>query len=500
MPSERVQRHIDRLLDEADQAIALQQWEDLRATCETLLSLDPDNSDAPRYLALADRSLATDVVSDSSEVAEPAQDWVTKSPFARSFASLRNRQFRFLWLSRLCWSSAMAMTTFALLFWADDKGSDGNVVSYVVVVQYSLTVLMGALVGTTVAPVLAVRVESRLLIQLAMAGGVILSGILGIAAFSNDILKHPEVRFCIAFGPPFFYSIWRVTVAVIIPKMVEHQLIFNAFSLQNFASLFGSMFIGPLVGVITFGIFHSLFSQLSPIQIMLPAACSMFLVATIFTSFIGRFPPYPSEQRRSVLAGWTDGFQHVIRHRTLLAVMIFGTVSTGFGIAFNERWREIVSVSDIYNLYGSNRTVIASLAWAFMLGGMIGSLGFANLRPGQPRGMILLATSVSLAIVAILFASIPVLGIGVVLMIPIGAGVSAMNITAIAFFSELTDDRQRAHVLSLLFILSLAVSTLTFFVHLEMISAQALIIVFAVFLIITSLLFMEKMRGLRELR
>jgi hypothetical protein len=83
MLSDRVQRHIDQLLDEADEAIALRQWEDLRATCETLLSLDPDNSDAARYLILANDSLATEVVSDSSEVAEPAHDWVTKSPSAR---------------------------------------------------------------------------------------------------------------------------------------------------------------------------------------------------------------------------------------------------------------------------------------------------------------------------------------------------------------------------------------------------------------------------------
>jgi uncharacterized membrane protein YhaH (DUF805 family) len=78
MLSDRVQRQIDRLLDQAEEAIALRQWEDLRATCETLLSLAPDNSDAARYLILANDSLATEVVSDSSDVAEPAQDWVTQ--------------------------------------------------------------------------------------------------------------------------------------------------------------------------------------------------------------------------------------------------------------------------------------------------------------------------------------------------------------------------------------------------------------------------------------
>ena len=46
MLSDRVQRQIDRLLDQAEKAIALRQWEDLRATCEVVLNLDRDNSDA----------------------------------------------------------------------------------------------------------------------------------------------------------------------------------------------------------------------------------------------------------------------------------------------------------------------------------------------------------------------------------------------------------------------------------------------------------------------
>ena len=74
MLSDRVQRQVDRLLDQAEEAIALRQWEELRATCEVVLNLDPDNSDAAGYLALADKSLATEVVSDSSEVIEASPD------------------------------------------------------------------------------------------------------------------------------------------------------------------------------------------------------------------------------------------------------------------------------------------------------------------------------------------------------------------------------------------------------------------------------------------
>ena len=60
MASERVQRRIDILLDEADQAIAQSDWFVVRDRAQNVLALDPDNSDAATFLAAADRALATD--------------------------------------------------------------------------------------------------------------------------------------------------------------------------------------------------------------------------------------------------------------------------------------------------------------------------------------------------------------------------------------------------------------------------------------------------------
>lgn len=70
MPSDRVQKQIDRLFGQAEKAIGLQQWEDLRTHCELILSLDPDNSDATRYLGFANKESTTDVVSGNSDAIE----------------------------------------------------------------------------------------------------------------------------------------------------------------------------------------------------------------------------------------------------------------------------------------------------------------------------------------------------------------------------------------------------------------------------------------------
>ena len=46
MAGERVQRNVQRLLDEAEAAVALNDWQRVRDRCAAVLALDPDNPDA----------------------------------------------------------------------------------------------------------------------------------------------------------------------------------------------------------------------------------------------------------------------------------------------------------------------------------------------------------------------------------------------------------------------------------------------------------------------
>ena len=45
MASERIQRHIDSLLDEADQAVANEDWPTVASRARAVLRMDPENSD-----------------------------------------------------------------------------------------------------------------------------------------------------------------------------------------------------------------------------------------------------------------------------------------------------------------------------------------------------------------------------------------------------------------------------------------------------------------------
>ena len=55
MPSERIQRQVDRLLDEAEAALAANDWPRVREAASNALRLDPENADARSFLEAADR-------------------------------------------------------------------------------------------------------------------------------------------------------------------------------------------------------------------------------------------------------------------------------------------------------------------------------------------------------------------------------------------------------------------------------------------------------------
>jgi len=57
MPSERVQRQIDRLLDEAEEAIASEDWTEVGTRARSVLRLEPENQDALSYLAASQRDI-----------------------------------------------------------------------------------------------------------------------------------------------------------------------------------------------------------------------------------------------------------------------------------------------------------------------------------------------------------------------------------------------------------------------------------------------------------
>ena len=98
MASERVQRQIERLLDEAEEASAQRKWEVVRDLAQHVLTFDPNNSDGVALLAAAERGLGP---TGSSPIVPTVPTALTPSPTPpdaqpTSFANGRYQVQRFL--------------------------------------------------------------------------------------------------------------------------------------------------------------------------------------------------------------------------------------------------------------------------------------------------------------------------------------------------------------------------------------------------------------------
>jgi len=75
MPSERIQRRIDHLLDEAEAAADAQDWTLVRRKTAEVLGLDPDNADAPAMSRAAEK-----VLSSGNSLERAEQDTISVEP------------------------------------------------------------------------------------------------------------------------------------------------------------------------------------------------------------------------------------------------------------------------------------------------------------------------------------------------------------------------------------------------------------------------------------
>ncbi len=94
MASERIQRRIESLLDEADQAIAIEDWTTVASRARAVLRLDSENSDALAYLAAAEADTHSSQPAQASPASTPVSAPVTEQP--TSFANGRYQVKRFL--------------------------------------------------------------------------------------------------------------------------------------------------------------------------------------------------------------------------------------------------------------------------------------------------------------------------------------------------------------------------------------------------------------------
>ena len=75
MPTERIQRRIDALLDEAEAAMSAGDWSAVAEKARAVLAMDPDNEDAPALLRAAAFYARGNKAAREAEAAAQAATW-----------------------------------------------------------------------------------------------------------------------------------------------------------------------------------------------------------------------------------------------------------------------------------------------------------------------------------------------------------------------------------------------------------------------------------------
>ena len=96
MANDRIQRRIDRLLDEADQAVDQRDWAVVQDRAQQVLTFDPEHTEALGFLAAADRSLAGAPLAAADVRVSTEASATSSDPLPSSFADGRYQVKRFL--------------------------------------------------------------------------------------------------------------------------------------------------------------------------------------------------------------------------------------------------------------------------------------------------------------------------------------------------------------------------------------------------------------------
>ena len=99
MTTDRIQRRVEQLLDQADEAVTKLDWAVVRDRAQAVITIDPENADAKSYMEIAERGLgAAGSHPDVKRADSPSEVALSQPPTSHptSFANGRYQVKKFL--------------------------------------------------------------------------------------------------------------------------------------------------------------------------------------------------------------------------------------------------------------------------------------------------------------------------------------------------------------------------------------------------------------------
>ncbi len=353
---------------------------------------------------------------------------VAEGYWRRTFQSLTNRNFRFLWLSMLLMMGGMNMQMVArgLLAW-DLTGS------YQMIGLISVGFAPPMLIFGMFGGVIADRIDRKRIIQFGQLGMVANAAVIGTAIHTDTI------TIWYLFGASIFqgtlFAFLMPARQSIIPSIVGESLMANALALNGMGMSLMTL-AAPAIG----GIIYAWQGPGATYDTILALNAGSLIFSAMLPSVIA------AGKRRNVMGDLCDALRYAARNRTVIGLLLIALGTTMFANAARNFLPPYVD--DVFGKAidaGGAQTVGWMLA-VFGAGAFIGSIFIAGLRRGAHRGLWLIASTLLSGAAVVGLGLAPVLAAAFVFLFFMGLADAGRRSLNNALLMEVVDDEYRGRI------------------------------------------------------
>lgn len=344
----------------------------------------------------------------------------------RTFDSLRERDFRYFWGGMFLLMASSNIQVVARSYLAYDLTGSPLMVG-IVGASFAAPVLLFALFGGVIAD----RFDRKLIIQICQAMGVLIALFVTIAVVTDSVtILH---LLGASLGQGVVWSFLMPARQAIIPQIVGKSRMVNAVALTS-----SGMALTTLAAPGFGGIVYASFGVETVYFVIVALAAGAF----VLTSFVPAGGRNDGPVTFSILLEMRQGVRYVIRRDTVMWLLVLGLSAPLLAMPI----RSLLPVM-VNDLFSRGPEAVGFLMSMFGLGAVIGSLAFAGLRANNPRGLILIISTMLSGLSILMIATTPIYSAALAFMVLGGIGDAGRRTLNSALIMEQTDDEHRGRVM-----------------------------------------------------
>ena len=351
--------------------------------------------------------------------------------FKRTFASLEDRNFRFLWFGMLFQMCGMQMQSVVLGWFVYNLTDSISLLGVVMAVNGLPTLIFGPIGG-----VLADRFDKKRVVQIGHTTSMSLVLFLAISVTTNTITWWHLLAAAAVHGSvlPFMMPARQS----MIPLVVSKGRLMNAVALNSM----GMQIMGVLAPGLGGGII-----ALVGVSTAYYLLVGVYAGAIFFTSFL---PKLEEERRRDMgmASQFVEGIRYMRMNTAIMLLLVLGLTQTVLGMPI--RLVLPVFAEDIFSVGPGGLGIMLS---GMGVGSVIGAVFLASLRSVRRRGLILAGSGVLSGSVLVCFAAMahfsPIYALALGFMVLIGLMQTGRFTLQNALILEYTDPQYRGRMISI---------------------------------------------------